>query len=102
MAVAERESLSVAQSAFAAALLDFLRTIFAITAVRRVDTSRDMLPMHWWVFIDSDTDEILDQIHRAERRLRRAVGHRIMKLRIIPLGDVDMSALPEADTLFDR
>src|SRR4051812_18175508 len=103
MAVAERDVLSPVPPAFMEAFTAFVRTLLAIKPVRRIDTAQDLGHAHWWLFVDDDADEILDQIYGAEFQLRRAIGAVALDVWIIPLSDsVDLSTLPRADTLFER
>lgn len=63
MAVAEQEALSTVQASFVEAFTAFFRSVVAQPAVKRIDTSRgEMAPATWWVFIDPDTDAVLNHI----------------------------------------
>jgi hypothetical protein len=102
VAIADRDTLSTVHANIIGAITDFIRAIIALPAVRRVDTSQGLGQAHWWIFVDDDSDEVLDQIYSAEFRLRKAISSVPIDVRVLNAGAVDRSALPQAATLFDR
>jgi hypothetical protein len=102
MTVAERALLSTQSTNPIDAVVGFLTTLHAVSSIQRVGVTHVGGLLKFCIYTRTEVDEDLSRIYRAEYEFRRQAGTVTIDVHVIPLSEVDPTALPPTQTLFER